>query len=147
MYEYVDGGPKLITTGVQTRDITSTGSAQLIFVAEQIGLESVSADGMDVYFTTFDTLVPQDRNGAFVKVYTARTNGGFEPPPPLAPCVAADECHGADSDEAVTPQLPSGANLGSGGNVTPKVKKAKKRARHKHHRKRKARRHSRSHRG
>ena len=38
----------------------------------------VSPNGVDVYFATFDTLVPQDLNGAFLKFYDARTGGGFE---------------------------------------------------------------------
>jgi hypothetical protein len=148
VYEFVDGRPQLITTGTQTRDSTAAGSTQLIFVAENTGLESVSANGVDVYFTTTDTLVPQDRNGSFVKVYDARTDGGFEPPPPLAPCVAADECHGESSSSAVTPQLPSNAALGSGGNVPPAAKeKPHKRRAHRHRKRRKAHRKSRSHRG
>ncbi len=43
----------------------------------------VSPNGVDVYFSTFDTLVPQDLNGAFLKFYDARTGGGFEFTPKL----------------------------------------------------------------
>jgi hypothetical protein len=83
-----------------------------------------------------------------VKVYTARTNGGFEPPPPLAPCAAADECHGEDSVPMATPPLPSGANLGSGGNAVPEAKaKKKKKKRHGKRGKRRTRGKSRTHRG
>src|SRR5207342_3051476 len=106
-----------ITTGTQSRDFSGGGNVQFIFVPEHIGLEGVSADGRDVYFTTFDTLVPQDQNGSFVKIYDARSGGGFEPAPPLAPCVAADECHGSDSSSVSTPPLPTGASSGNGGNA------------------------------
>ena len=62
-----------------------------------IGLVSVSADGIDAFFATVDTLVGQDENGPFLKFYDARTNGGFPFTKPPAPCVAADECHGQES--------------------------------------------------
>ena len=57
----------------------------------------VSPNGVDVYFSTYDTLVPQDENGAFLKFYDARTGGGFDFTPESPPCEAADECHGAGS--------------------------------------------------
>jgi hypothetical protein len=137
VYEYVGGRPQLITTGTLTRDSAANPIFTLVFIPEDIGLEAVSADGRDVYFTTFDTLVAQDRNGAFIKVYDARTNGGFEPPPPLAPCVAADECHGVDSESSETPQIPSNATLGSGGNLAHEAKgKARRHRRHRHRGKR-----------
>ena len=69
----------------------------------QTGLESVSRDGTDVYFSTFETLVPEDQNGSFVKIYDARTGGGFDFTPDLGNCAAADECHGAGSAAAATP--------------------------------------------
>ena len=34
-------------------------------------------DGTDVYFATFDVLVTQDHNGQEIKIYDARTDGGF----------------------------------------------------------------------
>ena len=40
---------------------------------EYTGLEAVSHDGTDVYFSTFETLVGRDHNGEFVKFYDART--------------------------------------------------------------------------
>ena len=48
-----------------------------------IGLEAVSHDGVDVYFSTFETLVSRDHNGEFVKFYDARTGGGFPEEPEL----------------------------------------------------------------
>jgi hypothetical protein len=117
VYEFTDGRPQLITTGTGTDRSSSP----------QPGLYGVSADGADVYFGTFDTLVGQDRNGAQLKFYDARTNGGFPFVPPPAPCAAADECHGAAT--ATPPSLAGGtaAALGAGGNAG----KAQKKKRHK----------------
>jgi hypothetical protein len=135
VYEFVDGRPQLITTGTGTRDFGAPGLVQIFYVPEHIGLEAVSHDGTDVYFTTFDSLVKQDHNGNVIKFYDARTNGGFEPPPPLAPCEAADECHGTGSTPEGTPQLPSGADLGAGSNLRNTTKKHAKRHAKRHHRK------------
>ena len=71
VYEYVDGRPQLITTG-HRRDPQSAGG----FVQRLLnppGLVGVSADGRDVYFSTYDTLVRQDHNGLFLKFYDARS--------------------------------------------------------------------------
>src|SRR5699024_3625854 len=109
------------------------------------GLESISRNGTDLYFSTFETLVPEDRNGSFVKFYDAGSNGGFPMPNALLPCTAADECHGDTS--GAPPQVPIGTagDLGSTGGVKTtqrpkqngdKKKKAKKKRRHhRHHRK------------
>ena len=74
VYEYVDGRAQRITPG--TGDTTQENGGALSFAAEP-GLIGVSANGTDVYFSTYDTLVPQDLNGAFLKFYDARTDGGF----------------------------------------------------------------------
>jgi hypothetical protein len=126
VYEFVDGRPQLITTG--------TGisiSARQFIGGSFAGLYGVSADGVDVYFGTFDTLVGQDRNGQQLKFYDARTNGGFPFVPPPAPCAAADECHGPTA--AAPPPIASGtaAALGAGGNSRQGQKKKHKRKQHK----------------
>jgi hypothetical protein len=143
VYEFVDGRPQLISTGTGTRDFSVTNVVQFFYVPEHIGLEAVSADGMDVYFSTYDTLVQQDQNGNVLKFYDARTNGGFEPPAPLAPCVAADECHGPGSSPTNVPTLPTGADHG-GGNVQPVASKRRKK---KSNRQRRHKRHLHRHRG
>jgi hypothetical protein len=134
VYEYVAGRPQLITSGVGSRDFTGGGELfNLLGDPQNIGLESVSADGTDVFFSTYESLVDQDVNGAFVKFYDARTNGGFPSEPALLPCAAADECHGADSSPPPPPTVSTGGNLGSGGNFEPappaKKKKKKKKVR------------------
>ena len=95
IYEYTDGRAQLISSG--TGDRESTGGlevASAFFGDLQTSLESVSRDGTDVYFSTFESLVPQDKNGSFLKFYDARVGGGFDVIPDLGPCAAADECHG-----------------------------------------------------
>ena len=108
VYEYTEGRPQLISSGTASTD--TWGGGLLIYPAMTVGLEGVSADGVDVYFSTFDTLVPQDHNGEFIKFYDARTGGGFPFQAPPPPCKAADECHGAGS---VGPAQPAGRDRGT----------------------------------
>ena len=108
VYEYVDGRPQLISTGIGENN----GAADQI-----VGLVGVSADGIDAFFSTYETLVGQDKNGPFYKFYDARTGGGFRYIPPQAPCAAADECHGPGSSSPAAPQFGTVADLGSGGNA------------------------------
>jgi hypothetical protein len=132
VYEYVNGRPQLITLGTgETRVATGPG------VAGRPGLVGVSATGTDVYFSTYDTLVPADHNGLFLKFYDARAGGGFPSPAPPPPCNAADECHGAGSSPPAGVRNGTGAALGAGGNVNgsshqekQQKKKKKKKKRH-----------------
>ena len=131
VYEYVEGRPQLITLG--TGDTRAPGG---VFAKQaSTGLTGVSANGTDVYFSTYDTLVRQDRNGLFLKFYDARSGGGFPAPPPAPPCEAADECHGDSSQPPRAISDGTGAALGSGGNVAAEQTKGKK----KKHSKRKKR--------
>jgi hypothetical protein len=136
VYEYVDGRPQLITPG------TSAESGNFGFASESTpGLYGVSANGVDVYFGAQEPLVPQDKNGVGgVRFYDARTNGGFAVNTAVAPCRAADECHGASSEPPGTIPIGTGAALGGGGNLgatTRRGKKAKRRSHRKQHRHRK----------
>ncbi len=140
VYEYVGGRPQLISAGTGSRDFTGGNTLLSIFPGVHTGLESVSADGRDVYFSTFDTLVPEDHNGPFVKFYVARTGGGFTQLADLAPCEAADECHAPTPARPTLPSIATGAALGSGGNATPSST-AKRKAKSK---KKKAKRHNRA---
>ncbi|HEY5976912.1 MAG TPA: fibronectin type III domain-containing protein [Solirubrobacterales bacterium] len=126
VYEYVDGRPQLITTGLAGRDFTG-GSEVISFLIdpEFTGLEAVSRDGTDVYFSTYETLVGADQNGSFVKFYDARAGGGFDESPQLAPCAAADECHGVDSIPPAPPVIAS-AESAPGGNLAAEKQKKKK---------------------
>jgi hypothetical protein len=151
VYEYVDGRPQLITSGQGNRDFTGGSEVfNLLSSAAYTGLEGVSHDGVDVFFSTYDTLVGRDHNGEYVKFYDARTGGGFSEEPELLPCEAADECHGGDSSPPPPPLINSAGNLGGSGNIAHPKRHRKKvhrkrRARHKHRTKRRhrsARRHT-----
>src|SRR5262249_51267988 len=78
VYEYVGGRPQLISSGLASHDYTGGSEIlSLLLKPQHTGLEAVSRDGNDVFFSTFDTLVSADHNGEFVKFYDARTGGGF----------------------------------------------------------------------
>jgi hypothetical protein len=122
VYEYVDGRPQLITPGTGETKVPQT------FLFRRVsppGLVGVSADGGDVYFATYDTLVPQDHNGLFAKFYDARSGGGFPAPPPPLPCEAADECHGQSSTAPAAIQSETSASLVVG-NASPKSHQKKR---------------------
>jgi hypothetical protein len=131
VYEYTEGKPQLITAGLGTAITQYSG-----FVGAQTapGLVSVSASGTDVYFATLDNLVSQDHNGASIKIYDARSGGGFpaERVPPK--CAAADECHGETSAAPSPPVDRTSAPLGQ----THKKKHKKKQHRKKSHKKAKS---------
>lgn len=142
VYEYVDGRPQLITTGQANQDFTGGSEVfSLLSVSVYTGLEAVSHNGIDVYFSTFETLVRRDHNGEYVKFYDARTGGGFPEAPEALPCEAADECHGADSSPPPPPAINSAGNLGGSGNIQPATqrhaKKSKPKGERRQHRARK----------
>jgi hypothetical protein len=146
VYEYTEGHAQLISSG--TGDRENTGGLETVsffFGNTQTGLESVSRDGTDVYYSTFETLVPEDKNGSFVKIYDARTNGGFDFTPQLGSCSAADECHGAGSEPPAPPLIATGGSLGGGGNV-PQGAARKHRRHRKHHAKQHRKNHHSKHR-
>jgi hypothetical protein len=123
VYEFTGNRPQLISSGTGNRD---TQSASLIYPTVHAGLEAFSRDGTDLYFSTFETFVPEDLNGPFLKFYDARTNGGFPVPPTDLPCTAADECHGDSTSAPGFPSFATGADL-AGSGMLPR-----------HHRRRKA---------
>ena len=132
-YEYVEGHAQLISSGSSSKDSSHgvvLGINEELFEA---GLVGVSENGTDAYFTTYDTLVGQDRNGSALKFYDARVDGGFPYQPPPQPCEAADECHGPGN--AAEAGFPNGteANLGRGGNVAESAGAAKPKHLRKHH--------------
>jgi hypothetical protein len=133
VYEYVNGHPQLISGGTAVANETFG----LIGIGTLPGLVGVSANGADAYFSTFEVFVPQDENGQEIKVYDARTGGGFPSAVPPPPCAAADECHGEGSSAPPSPTEATYAPLGSQGNVHPKKKAV---SRHKKHKRAKRRR-------
>ncbi len=131
VYEYVDGRPHLITPGTGTA--TSSEVTGLGLIDEIPGLIGVSANGTDVYFSTFDPLLTEDQNGDFLRFYDARTDGGFPQPPPTQPCAAAEECHGPGTESPTLPKLASNGPTTNGGNADPESHS--KHHKKKHHRK------------
>ena len=124
VYEFVEGRPQLITTGTGASDTRTTPNQERL-----AGLVGVSANGVNVYFSTYETLVKQDHNGNFMKYYDARTDGGFPAPPSSLPCAAADECHGAGQPNP--PAEPSfGANAILGVMMKARIRRPKKPKRH-----------------
>jgi hypothetical protein len=109
VYEFTDDRPQLITSGSSDRDTQGGG---LFNPTVHTGLESFSQSGTDLYFSTFETLVPEDLNGPFLKFYDARTNGGFPVESPKLPCTAADECHGDSTSAPSDPSFATTAGLG-----------------------------------
>jgi hypothetical protein len=127
VYEYAEGRPQLVTSGTAAANETIGVSTKAT-----PGLLGVSADGTDVYFATYDVFVGQDENGEALKIYDARTGGGFPFTPPVPPCVAADECHGPSSTAPESTPNGTGSNLGDTGNVVQKkTKKQQKKKSHK----------------
>jgi hypothetical protein len=104
-YEWEDGAVQLISTGSSEADS---------------GIVTASADGKNAFFFTRQTLVHQDLNGNAVKIYDARSEGGFPFDPPPDPCKASDECHGPGTQAAPQPVI----NTVTGpGNLKPRPKK------------------------
>ena len=119
VYEFTEGKAQLITTGIGT-------SLDIAVALAVPGLVGVSANGTDVYFGTIDHLVTQDHNGAQLKIYDARTGGGFPAEREEPKCLAADECHGPSSTPPASPPDRTSAGLG-----TPRKAKAHKAKKHK----------------
>lgn len=123
-YEFTEGRPQLISSGI---GISSKGAKFKGFQGTQTvpGVVSVSANGTDVYFAATETLVTQDHNGSAIKIYDARTGGGF--PAETAPekCEAADECHGPGIEAPTLPPDRTSSYVGNGN-----VKKAKHKKHH-----------------
>jgi hypothetical protein len=100
-------------------------NGQLALISDGTGPEDahlydVSASGADVFFTTYDQLVPSDGDGA-LDVYDARSGGGFPPaPPPVAGCSSEGECRSALSTPPVF-GTPSSATFAGSGNLTPRA--------------------------
>lgn len=130
VYEFTEGRPRLISAGLGTGLPSFNGFEGYL---TEPGLVTVSANGTDVYFATIDTLVTQDHNGAALKIYDARTGGGFPAERTPAKCTAADECHGSG---AIQPPLPPDrTSAGFGTPAKPKAHKAKKHQKKKAHKK------------
>lgn len=128
VYEFSEGHAQLISAGTGSA-LTGYDGYNTQFAAG--GLVGVSANGVDAYISTIDTLTSQDHNGTRYKIYDARVNGGFPAERVPPDCEAADECHGPSSTAPTLPPDRTSANLGP----VKKVKHHKKRHHKRHHRK------------
>jgi hypothetical protein len=112
--------PKAGTGGCEVaagcQALVSTGYSS--FPSSMLG---VSDDGVDAFFFTREVLVPSDQNGQTMKIYDARSFGGFFKLPNSPPCAASDECHGPSS-RAADPLAIGGAPV-HGGNQRKRCKK------------------------
>jgi hypothetical protein len=128
-YEWEDGAVQLISTGSSEADS---------------GIVTASADGKNAFFFTRQTLVHKDLNGNAVKIYDARTEGGFLYTPPPDACKASDECHGPGTQPAPDPAI--NTVTGPGNLKSPKPRPHCRRGfRRKHGRCVKRRKHHRKH--
>ena len=108
VYEYKDGDVYLISDG-QDRAIKSG----VDYAVELLGTDE---SGRDVFFTTSDSLTPQDTNTQ-IDIYDARTGGGFPQMPPSAAC-HGEGCQGALSAAPVL-GVPGSTVFAGPGNVAP----------------------------
>jgi hypothetical protein len=108
VYRWHDGTLRLVSSGAApaTAGLTGTGLGGSYFVDS-------SASGNDVFFTSFQGLVPGDHDSDY-DLYDARVNGGFPPPsPPPAPC-SGEACKPPANAMPATPVAGSVAFTGSG---------------------------------
>jgi hypothetical protein len=111
VYEYREGDVNLISDGQDTLGASLNG---------------ISASGTDVFFSTFDRLLPSDTD-AQLDTYDARVDGGFAEPPAPPQC-EGDACQGKLSGAPVLLSPGSefqaaGENVASPAAETPQVAK------------------------
>jgi len=109
IYEWHEGNVYLISDG---RDRSVTGR----FGESSVRLLGTDASGADVFFTTADSLVPQDTDSE-LDFYDARIGGGFPSPAPVAGCTG-EGCRGAPAGAPVF-SAPGSAVFSGAGNLPP----------------------------
>jgi hypothetical protein len=115
IYEWEGGEPQLISSGIGAFDS---------------GLLTASSDGVDVHFFTQEKLAPEeDDNGAQMRIYDARSGGGFFYLPADVPCAASDECHGAGTASPGPPDIKTSGQTTEGNVLVCPKKKVKKNGR------------------
>jgi hypothetical protein len=106
VYEYEDGAPHLISSGV--------GGAESAFL-------DASQNGNDVFFATTDTLVKWDIDRNF-DAYDARVDGGLPEPPPGVIGCEGDSCQ--PTPIPPNDQTPASANFNGPENLGPPASRA-----------------------
>jgi hypothetical protein len=95
-------------------------------------LYGMSANASDIFFQTYDSLVPQDQDGGATSLYDARIDGGFTPPTKGAVC-EAEGCQGPVTPPPALAPAATPTFQGTG-NVTEATRKKhrNKKKRHRH---------------
>lgn len=123
VYEYRGGNVYLISDG---RDATMNNITE-----SNVELSGIDASGGDVYFSTADSLVPQDTDTQ-VDIYDAREGGGFAAPSLSTPC-QGDACRGASGPQPAGQVPGSSAFQGPGNPPLKRHHRKHHRHHHKHH--------------
>jgi hypothetical protein len=110
VYEYHAGNVYLVSDG---HDTTANNGGE-----SGVEFDGTDGSGMDVFFRTADSLVPQDTDTQ-VDLYDARIGGGF-PAPVSSPACVGDACQGALSATPFVSSAGSTVQAG-GGNLLPVV--------------------------
>jgi hypothetical protein len=103
VYEWENGAPHLISAGT-----SEAGSS--VFA-------DASANGNDIFFTTGQSLVPQDED-EISDVYDAREDGGF-PPPPKPSCANEEPCPGTITPPPALGGVPASATFSGTESLPP----------------------------
>ena len=112
VYEYHAGDVYLLSPGTEaTSPINQEGSRPL---SRALGVDE---SGSDAFFSTTESLVPQDEDSQ-TSWYDARIEGGF-PAPPERPICAGESCEGSVGAAPPLPVAGGTATAVAGGNLVP----------------------------
>ena len=125
--EFVDGREQLISARTGSRDFTGGGeSPELCGPAGEHRTRVGEHNGVDVYFSTFDVLIQQDKTANSSSSMTLVLAAAFRRRPRCNACAAADECHARSTASPLRPASWGRARTPPGGNVDAQQKKSKK---------------------
>ncbi len=108
VYEYEGGDVYLISSGTSSFESN---------------LEDVSESGDDVFFRSYQQLVPQDNQEGQVVIYDARVDGGFAEPSSPPACTTADACRTPVAPQPSIYGAPSSQTFSGTGNLAPSAAK------------------------
>ncbi len=109
VYEFEDAGTGTCQTAGGCRSLISGGGNSF--------LAAVSGEGNDVFFTTTDQLVPEDRDGS-IDLYDARVDGRAPGEQPAVVCETGEACH-EPVPQPVGEQVGGSTVFNGPGNLTP----------------------------
>jgi hypothetical protein len=106
VYEWGGGEDHLISDGEGSGPSYFVGSVQ---------------EGRDVFFSTYNSLIPQDTDGGSIDIYDARVGGGFAAPAESTAGCSGEACQGALSSAPTLAAIGSATPQGQG-NLAPAPK-------------------------